>query len=513
MSTTIHPWPSTVNENSGWLGSHSLAIRRSKRINPLSVLPAVLVCVIGWSAYWFSSPLLLWTALVPALAAGLASPVRLVQLLVITAPVFPVIRLQQDMVDARQFSTKGLFLSVDDPLIVALVLAWGVAWLRRRQPRAEMFPSALVWLGLVYPLAILANVFRLAPNQTMVSLLYYLKWAQYAALILIIPRIVPAAQVPPLLSSLRKLLLIAIGASAVFATYETIESIRTSSFTGTARFPRASAFFGTLNPAKFGASEDPVNFGVFAMVASGIALSLWSNSRQKGRTFCLISLLSSFLCMLLSASRAPLIAGAVSTARIQRFRVSHILVLIVAALVTGIIIMFVAPQVWSTVAQRFDAMTDWQANLEHSAMTRLTVVLHSPVFDMDQYWLTGHGFFSYRFVAEEHLSRITGGITHSLYNFPMTVWYDAGPVGLTLWIVLFLQLNKRFLLIASSPAWAELRALAWGLRGALWGLAAASMFSEIPYGWRVMGFFYTCCGICFAGELAWRRTFWKQQRG
>ena len=62
-------------------------------------------------------------------------------------------------------------------------------------------------------------------------------------------------------------------ASAGFAIYEVTESIRTHTYSQAALYPRASSFFGTLDPARFGASEDPVNFGCYLIVAGSIALA------------------------------------------------------------------------------------------------------------------------------------------------------------------------------------------------------------------------------------------------
>ena len=40
--------------------------------------------------------------------------------------------------------------------------------------------------------------------------------------------------------------------------------------------------------------------------------------------------------------------------------------------------------------------------------------------------------------------------------------------------------------------------------GALWGLALASMFGEVPYNWRVMSVFYAGVGTCLAANEAAR---------
>ena len=101
-------------------------------------------------------------------------------------------------------------------------------------------------------------------------------------------------------------------------------------------------------------------------------------------------------------------------------------------------------------------------------------MLNAPVFQWDNYWLSGHGHSAYRFVAEQHLAKFTSGLSRSLYNFPLTVWYDIGPFGFLLWCVLFVQLLRRFKRIANHSVQPELRALASGLQAGLFGLATAS---------------------------------------
>jgi O-antigen ligase len=162
------------------------------------------------------------------------------------------------------------------------------------------------------------------------------------------------------------------------------------------------------------------------------------------------------------------------------------------------------PGVWQTSVQRFGAVLDWDANLESSAESRWTIALNAPVFTIDSYWLAGHGYSSYRFVAEEHLAGITRGVSRSLYNFLITVWYDAGLAGTVLWILVFVQLFRRFRTIREKARHSEIQALAHGLTGAAAGILVAAMFGETPYNWRVMGFFYASAGVCLAA-YRWER--------
>jgi hypothetical protein len=504
LSTTFStPQPSAATSfNRGLWAFYPKAIQP---LPAITIFPSVACLAIALASYWLSYPLLLCASIFPALWIGAISPARLVQLLLITTPIFPVIRLVEDVLQSRQVSTKGVFCSADDPLITALILTWIWRWMRHRGNPRKLFPSALLCLILLYPLVIAVNAMRLSPDQVIISALYYLKWIQYAVLLIAIPQVVPAVQVPQLVASFRKLLIVPLAASALFAAYETFESLRTGTFSAAARYPRASSFFGSLNPLMFGASEDPVNFGVYAMVAGSIVLGLWTWTGRKGRGALLVGLISGVASILLCASRAPMLAAALAASKIHRFRSSHVILLLGGAVFLALISLVLAPQIWTVTVERFEAMADWQNAFEHSAQDRATIVSHSPVFQIDQYWIFGHGFFSYRFIAEEHLAAITGGISRSLYNFLLTAWYDAGAFGLALWILLFVQLSRRFRHIHRTCPSLDIRAIAWGLLGALWGLALASMFGEIPYSWRIMGFFYTCSGICLAGDAYYRR--------
>jgi uncharacterized membrane protein (DUF485 family) len=262
-----------------------------------------------------------------------------------------------------------------------------------------------------------------------------------------------------------------------------------------------------LDPQSFGASEDPVNFGTYALVAGSVALAaLGSRRHRSSGSLPATSFLASLVALVLSASRAPWLAAAIAYARVHRGGTARVLlaflVLAVGVTLTGVFL----PSVWQASFSRFEALSDWNLAAERSAHSRLEIALNSPVFAADQYWLIGHGHSSYRFIAEEHLSRITGGISRSLYSFLLTAWYDVGPAGLALWILFFAQLRRQFTLIHQRSPSPEIRTLAWGLLGALWGLAVASMFGEVPYNWRVMGVFYVAAGVCLGADAAARQA-------
>lgn len=451
---------------------------------------------------WLPSALILWSSIVPALWLAATHPVRLVQLLVFTSPIFPVVRLTRDLVGAQQVSSKGLFLSGDDPIIAALAAAWLLATIRAGRGKARVwYPRALISLLLLYPVISAANLWRLEFNQGLVSILYFFKWAEYALLVFAIPRLIRGSAAVRLASSLPRLMMGALLVSAAFASYEVAEALRTGTYTQAAAIPRASAFFGTLDPRKFGASEDPVNFGTYIMVAGSVALAAMS---AKGKTGWLpgASFIASLIALLLSASRAPWLAAALAYGRVQRLGSSRAVLAMLAIAFAATSTLAFAPQVWQASFARFEALSEWNRSAERSADSRLQIALHSPVFEIDQFWLIGHGHSSYRFVAEEHLSQITSGVSRSLYNFPLTAWYDSGPAGLVLWVLFFLQMRRKLSSIEARSLSPAVRTLAGGLHGALWGLGMASMFGEVPYNWRVMGVFYLALGVCLAADEA-----------
>ena len=464
------------------------------------VLLTAFIILLG---YFFASPAILWVSLAPALALAATQPFRLVQLLAVTSPIFPVVRVTGNLVGAQQVSTKGLFLSGDDPIIAALGVAWILAVMRSGARGRAWYPSALLWLLVVYPLVTLANLGRLDGDQSIVSTLYYLKWAEYGALLIFIPQTIRGTEAIRLTGSLTRIMLVALLASAAFATYEVTESVRTGSYSQSAAIPRASAFFGTLDPARFGASEDPVNFGTYVTVAGSVALAVVGVKRKSG-WLPGTSFLAGLVALVLSASRAPWLAGLLAFSKVQKLTSSRFMLgaLLILLAITGT--MAFAPQIWQASASRFEALIDWNSAAEQSALSRFEITLNSPVFTVDQYWLVGHGHSSYRFIAEEHLSRITSGISRSLYNFLLTAWYDAGPTGACLWIVLFAQLRKRLTMIHQRCPAPAVRTLAWGMLGALWGLVLASMFGEVPYNWRVMSVFYVGVATCLAADEATR---------
>jgi hypothetical protein len=368
---------------------------------------------------------------------------------------------------------------------------------------------------------------RLEPNQVLVSGLYYVKWLQYAALVFVLPGLLDGAESNSLVRSLRRVLGLAIAASALLAAYEVAESIGTGSFAAAARFPRASAFFGTLDPAKFGASEDPVNFGCFLVVAGAIALSL-ANRGGSRRTFGpALTVAGAVVGVLLSVSRAPLLAGAVALAYVQRWRPGRVVLTGAAVTLAAVGGLLLFPDVGAILGARVEAIADPASALESSAAGRMAAIVGAPVFDPDAFWLAGHGHSSYRFAVEPHSSQFGASVSRSLYSFPLAAWYDAGAAGLVLWVLVFVQFNRRFAALAGESvrtpggrgghpvvrptadaidshgsrmpaADSDVRSLARGMRGALWGLAVAALFAEVPYHWRVMGVFYICAGICLS---------------
>ncbi len=495
----------TTTKDINWFGSHRRrgAGTDSSSRNEASLLAALAAATLMLLGYAFSSPAILWCSLAPALWLAAAHPARLVQLLAVTAPVFPVVRLTRDIVGAQQVSTKGLFLSGDDPIIAAVGVAWMMVALRSGVRRRIWYPSALLWLLLLYLVIAAANLNRLDSSQSVVSFLYYLKWAEYAVLMIAVPRILTGSEALRLAGSFPRLMMTTLLVSALFAAYETAEALRTGSYSQAATIPRASSFFGTLDPLRFGASEDPANFGIYVMVAGSIALAALGAGGRKG-WLPGASFLASLVALLLSASRAPWLAAALAYGRLQRLASSHMLLGALAIVFGMTITIAFTPEVWRASFARFEALGDWNQATERSALNRLQIAVNSPVFEVDQYWLIGHGHSSYRFVAEEHLSRITSGVSRSLYNFLLTAWYDGGPACLILWAVLFLQLRRKLGQIEARSPLPAVRTFAHGLLSALWGLGLASMFGEVPYNWRVMGVFYLATGVCLAADEAAR---------
>ena len=439
---------------------------------------------------------MIWVNLVPSLWLAIEAPQTLIALLLFLTPIFPVLRVVDDTLGSREVSSRGLFLSADDPVIVALMLAWLWRQMTGSARKPRLFPGPIAGLLALYPAVVAANLMRLEWQQSLMSFLYYLKWAEYAALVYVIPGLIERNRLGDLVRTFRFSLSIGSVASAAYAIYEVTESVRTHTYSQAALYPRASSFFGTLDPAHFGASEDPVNFGCYLIVAGSIALAF--SGRMRTAAGGSLTAAASFIGVMLSISRAPVLGAAIAYFRLQKLRAGKTLLSLAGLVGAAGVAIVLFPDVSQTVLDRFSMIIPTAQSVEGSASDRLSIVMNSPVFEIDTYWLIGHGHSSYRFVSEQHLASFMGRISRSLYNFPMTVWYDAGIGGLLLWTAFFFQLN-RFLRRASARSTdPTISALAEGLRAALWGLLVASMFSEVPYNWRVMGFFYNALGVCLA---------------
>ncbi|MEZ5399634.1 MAG: hypothetical protein R2729_08180 [Bryobacteraceae bacterium] len=451
----------------------------------------------GW---WMNQPILLWSAFVPAIALALIAPSRLVLGIAVTTPTFPVLRLANDAVGAGKVSSKGMFLFADDPLILALAIAWLLTRLRYPGDKKRLYPSALFGLAMLYPVVILLNAFRLESNQVLVSGLYYLKWLQYGCLLVLVPQTLRGPARARLAGQYLRIVCGVSLAAAAFGAFELFESVRNGTYNKAASFPRVSSFFGSLDPTLYGASEDPVNFGVWAVVMGSLVMAAIAAGARSNGLFRFSALLAAGFSLLASVSRAPVIAAIAAYSRIQRLNSTRLILPATATCAVTLTAYVAAPDLVERTASRFAVIADWGGGKESSAESRLDIALHSPVFEVDQYWLTGHGHSTYRFVAEQHLARVHNGLSRSLYSFPLTAWYDAGPLGLALWVLLFRQLGSRLRSIRDSSEHGETAALARGLCAALWALAAASLFGEVPYNWRVMGSFYLGVAICLAAD-------------
>lgn len=463
-----------------------------------------LIVAIGLAAYLEGQPMMVWAALPFSFWLAVQAPEKLVGLLLLTTPMFPVIRVVQDRLGAQQVSTRGLYFALDDPLILALLLGALLRHLARPGNHIELFPSAFLGLAALYPLVIALNATRLESSQSLVSFLYYLKWLQYGSVLILIPAVMPIARTQALLRILRRCLTITLSASAILAVYEIVEALRTSSYRSAGLFPRASSFFGTLDPLRFGASEDPVNFGVFMMVGGAIALAYATQFKRRTAAMSVATVAAAAAGIMLSASRTPILAAGVAYSRLRKITLGQTMAMTFGLIVTVLTAQLLFPSLWATTWVRFESILFEELAIDGSASSRISIMLNAPVFEWDNYWLAGHGHSAYRFVAEQHLAKFTNGLSRSLYNFPLTIWYDIGPFGFLLWCVLFVQLWCRFKRIATQSVQPELRALASGLQAALFGLATASLFGEFPYNWRVMGYFYACCGACLSAERAER---------
>ena len=487
MSATTLPWQGSASDRTGRAGTRIIA----------QVFCAVIAGV-ALTAFWTDTPWALWFNILPALWLSFRAPHILVSLLLLVTPTFPVLKVVDETLGSRDVSTRGLFLSADDPIIAALVIAWAWRRLNRSASSQPLFPSAFLGLAALYPAVIAVNMLRLDWQQSVMSFLYYLKWAEYAALLFIIPALIRRDRIASLLSGFRMALFLGAVASAALAVYEMTESIRMHTYSQAALYPRASSFFGSLDPGRFGASEDPVNFGCYLIVSGSIALAFSTQVRTAaGGT---VAALASFLGVLMSVSRAPILGAAFAYARLQKLRAGKTLLSLLGLIAAAGLGTLLFPDIAESVITRFTMIVPAEQATEGSASDRLLIALNSPVFEVDAFWLFGHGHSSYRFISAQHLSSFIGGISRSLYNFPMTVWYDVGAAGLALWIAAYIQLSGYLRRLSNRSHEPAISALAEGLRAALFGLLIASMFSEVPYNWRVMGFFYNATGVCLAAS-------------
>ena len=166
MNTLALPWADAARNRAAKTGS-----RLIENLLCTVIIAISLVC------YWVEMPWAIWLSLPPALWVAFESPQVLVALLLLMTPTFPVLRVIDETLGSRDVSSRGLFLAADDPVIVALALAWLWRLLSKSSVRQALFPQAIIGLAILYPAVIAVNLMRLEWQQCQMSLLYYLKWA------------------------------------------------------------------------------------------------------------------------------------------------------------------------------------------------------------------------------------------------------------------------------------------------------------------------------------------------
>lgn len=404
----------------------------------------------------------------------------------------------------QKFTAAGVTLSIDDFIILPALLAMAIIVSVNKKHLWTTIPfgKQLLWIIIVTIAAFISGSLRLDSKEKLSLLLYTVKWIEYISIVLLVVFFIKIDHLKKF-QRITSCLLIAFLIASVFGIVEFFVSLATGSYIGWYYFPRASSFWGhPLVPELYGNSFDATDFGVYLMLMISLSIGLLLYSKAKGmyKYFLIGCTISGLLCLIFTSSRTGMISMVFALMfLIHPRKIPQILVFVL--ILTAIHLIFIQPKVPASLAfvDRFMpiyyAFTDSpNRGIDASPTARLYSMTHSPAYQISVYSILGHGYNSFRYIAES-FAKQSQNYTHSLYNFASAILYDTGIVGLITWTVLLVSIYKFLTKSIAQSRNPFMLGYTKGLRAGFMGLLFSSIFMETFYVWRIMGPFWFLLGL------------------
>ena len=405
----------------------------------------------------------------------------------------------------QKFTASGVTLSIDDFIIFPALLAMAIiVSVKQKHPWTIIpFRKPLLWIIIVTIAAFISGSLSLDSKAKLSLLLYTAKWIEYISIVLLVVFFIKIDHLKKF-QRITSCLLLALLIASVFGIVEFFVSLATGSYRGWYYFPRVSSFWGhPLVPKLYGSSYDATDFGVYLMLMTSLSMGLLLYSKVKGmyKYFLIGCTISGLLCLIFTSSRTGIVSIVLPLMFLIRVRKIP-LVLVVVLILTAIYLIFIQPKVPASLAfvdrymPIYYAFTDSPyRGIDYSPTMRLYSMIHSPAYQISVYSILGHGYNSFRYIAESFAEHSPNTTTQSLYNFASAILYDTGIVGLITWTILLASIYKFLTKSIAQSQNSFMLGYTKGLRAGFIGLLFSSIFMETFYVWRIMGPFWFALGL------------------
>ncbi|MBC8235805.1 O-antigen ligase family protein [bacterium] len=410
-------------------------------------------------------------------------------------------------------TVSGFVFTVDDIIIFSsLFILFMAAIFKRVNFSAIPFRRKIYFLLIVYAIATIQGVFFVDSVKSMaVMLLYWLKWMEYIAIVFLVVHFLKIDKIRKL-QRIVGLAILALLVSSSFGIVQFFIALRNKTWTAVGRVPRVDGFFASsLNPKFYGWSIDANNFGVYLVLVISICLGLLLYSRldKKYKWFLITSSIIGGVCLVFTFSRSAAFTGIASLFVLSKWKPRKVFLTICIFLIIISAVYF--PFIQSTLSIQESWFTKFAVLLpsiqggqdlpETGAVYRWKILSNVPMLLFSKHLLLGHGYSAFRFYNQEYFSIIgmQGYNTSSLYNFFVTVLYDAGLPGIISWCLVLYSIYSFLSKAANKLKNSFLRGFSRGLYAGFIGIFTSSLFMATFHTWRVMGVFWFLLGLLILG--------------
>ena len=418
-------------------------------------------------------------------------PSKATYLLAFTIPLSPYIPISESAYAAR----SALLLNLSDLIVASLLVSsfFGFCLENKSGPRYPLHKINISILLFYAILLVLSSIIRPA-HQSLFQMVYLIRYSLYILIGFYVWKYLPVKNVERYII----ILLIALLANSVYGIYSFFDLLMGgAAYTGV----RGNGFWSLIIGLNLEPGiADPANFAMYLAMTLIMNLFYISYMKPVGlkRTLALVSLFLGYIALHMTLSRSEIVAFWCILLYLLFFmRRNNLRLIIIAFFALTVIsgtalIMYIGIDLFSGVASRlygtFGELTVKEGRFNQ--VYELFIYLQDRIV---HWW--GHGISSWRLYKDEFFRiGVIDYASGSLYNGYATVFWDAGIIGVIVWLI---WLKGHFIVLQNiKNKKREVYWMAMGLKAIIICFLISMIATSIPlHNFRLMGYLSFLLGV------------------